>query len=70
MKALDYFGTSNKNNDMKYLRSKYLVSNIERIRDERNERMEKDNTPHVLLQYPQDRDILEVTSDLLIHYVS
>merc|ERR1719211_984953 len=62
-----------KQNDMKTIRSKQLLNEIETLYDERHEQLEQTRSPvmsgpHMTLQY-RDKSILDDAANLLIHHV-
>lgn len=75
LKSLDHQGMNFKQNDMKYLRSKSLLNEIEALYDERHEHGD-DNIatssssvgPHLVLPY-RDKSVLDDAANLLIHHV-
>lgn len=78
LKSLDHLGTNFKQNDVKALRSKALINEIETIFEERNEenanktdigRSTNTNTgPHLKLIYKSRQKVLDDAADLLIHH--
>lgn len=74
LKSLDYQGINFKQNDVKILRSKSLLSDIDTLFEERNEQNE-DRVPNEQIQGPhltftyRDRTILDDAANLLIHHV-
>ncbi|KAK7571866.1 hypothetical protein V9T40_014338 [Parthenolecanium corni] len=79
LKSLDHQGMNFKQNDMKYLRSKSLMNEIEALFDERQEQQAASaadengaNTapagPHLVLPY-RDKSVLDDAANLLIHHV-
>lgn len=73
LKSLDHQGITFKQNDVKFLRSKSLLNEIEAIYEERREQMEEGTGevpvgPHMTLPY-LDRSILEDAANLIIHHV-
>lgn len=72
LKSLDHQGMNFKQNDMKYLRSKSLMNEIEALFDERHEQSEESNGaqagPHMVLPY-KDKSVLDDAANLLIHHV-
>ncbi|XP_072320597.1 paired amphipathic helix protein Sin3a-like isoform X2 [Eucyclogobius newberryi] len=74
LKSLDHQGLNFKQNDAKVLRSKSLLSEIEMLYDERQERSSDDTStappsgPHITLSY-EDSQILEDAAALIIHHV-
>uniref|UniRef100_A0A224YVC1 Paired amphipathic helix protein Sin3a n=1 Tax=Rhipicephalus zambeziensis TaxID=60191 RepID=A0A224YVC1_9ACAR len=73
LKSLDHQGITFKQNDVKFLRSKSLLNEIEAIYEERREQMEEGTGevptgPHMSLAY-LDRSILEDAANLIIHHV-
>lgn len=74
LKSLDYQGINFKQNDVKILRSKSLLNDIETLFEERNEQnedrvpTEQMQGPHLTFTY-RDRSILDDAANLLIHHV-
>ncbi|XP_064471314.1 paired amphipathic helix protein Sin3a-like [Ornithodoros turicata] len=73
LKSLDHQGITFKPNDVKYLRSKSLLNEIEAIYEERREQIEEGvadvpSGPHMTFVY-QDRSILDDAANLIIHHV-
>lgn len=74
LKSLDHLGTNFKQTDVKALRSKALLNEIETIFEERNEEnanksdMDRNGAPHLKLAYKSCRKVLEDAADLLIHH--
>uniref|UniRef100_A0A673CYA2 Paired amphipathic helix protein Sin3a-like n=1 Tax=Sphaeramia orbicularis TaxID=375764 RepID=A0A673CYA2_9TELE len=74
LKSLDHQGINFKQNDAKVLRSKTLISEIEMLYDERQERASEETAasppsgPHLTLTY-DDSQILEDAAALIIHHV-
>ena len=73
LKSLDHQGMIFKQNDIRAIRSKSLLNEIETLYDEQHEQMEQSgNTvtgvPHLTLSY-KDKAVLEDASSLLIHHV-
>ncbi|XP_037103877.1 paired amphipathic helix protein Sin3a-like [Syngnathus acus] len=74
LKSLDHQGINFKQNDTKVFRSKTLLSEIEMLYDERQERASEDpaipppSGPHMNLAY-EDSQILEDAAALIIHHV-
>lgn len=67
LKSLDHQGVNFKQSDMKFLRSKSLLNEIESIFDERNEQNDH-NGPHMVFSY-SDKSIIDDAANLLIHHV-
>jgi len=77
LKSLDHLGTNFKQNDVKALRSKALINEIETIFEERNEENSSGGKnqmsssgggPHLKLPYKSRHKILDDAADLLIHH--
>ena len=76
MKSLDHQGISFKQNDVKYLRSKSLLNEIENLSDGRQQCYLQDNhnsnqvncQPHMVFVYP-DKSMIDVACNLIIHHV-
>lgn len=75
LKSLDHQGINFKQNDVKALRSKSLLNEIESLFDERHEQNEEGNNenthvrgPHLILTY-KDKTILDDAANILIHHV-
>lgn len=75
LKSLDHQGINFKQNDVKALRSKSLLNEIESLFDERHEQNEDGNSestnvrgPHLILPY-KDKTVLDDAANLLIHHV-
>lgn len=74
LKSLDHQGINFKQNDTKVLRSKSLISEIEMLYDEHQERVSEDAATappggsHMTLTY-EDSQILEDAAALIIHHV-
>ena len=73
LKSLDYQGITFKQNDLKTIRSKNLLQEIQTIYEERSEnnyqtQSTADSEPHMLLYYKK-KMILDDACNLLIHHV-
>jgi paired amphipathic helix protein Sin3a len=76
LKSLDHQGISFKQNDIKFLRSKSLLNEIETIFEERHEQNEvtgdqnngNSQQPHMTLVY-KDKSMIEEACNLIIHHV-
>merc|ERR1712203_1320683 len=74
LKSLDHQGMIFKQNDIRAIRSKSLLNEIETLYDEQHEQMEQagglavTGVPHLTLNY-RDKQVLEDASSLLIHHV-
>lgn len=73
LKSLDHQGINFKQNDVKYLRSKSLLNEIETLFDERHEQAEEGagdvpTGPHMSHAY-KDKSILDDAANLIIHHV-
>lgn len=74
LKSLDHQGINFKQNDIRFLRSKSLVNEIENMFDERQEALEAGtNTvplhgPHMSLTY-EDKSMMDDCASLIIHHV-
>merc|ERR1711981_935732 len=73
LKSLDHQGMIFKQNDIRAIRSKSLLNEIETLYDERHEQLEQTGSPvmsgpHLTLQY-RDKTILDDAANLLIHHV-
>ncbi|KAJ8311553.1 hypothetical protein KUTeg_010908 [Tegillarca granosa] len=72
LKSLDHQGINFKQNDVKAIRSKGLLNEIETIYDERQEQMQDNGTeidgPHLSYVY-QDRSTIEDAASLIIHHM-
>ncbi|XP_070776534.1 paired amphipathic helix protein Sin3a-like [Enoplosus armatus] len=74
LKSLDHQGINFKQNDIKVLRSKTLLNEIEMLYDDRQERASEETAtpppsgPHMTLTY-DDSQILEDAAALIIHHV-
>ena len=78
LKSLDHLGTNFKQNDVKALRSKALINEIETIFEERNEEnanktdmgrsTNASSGPHLKLVYKSRQKVLDDAADLLIHH--
>ncbi|VDO94917.1 unnamed protein product [Soboliphyme baturini] len=73
-KSLDHQGITFKQNDLKVVRSKALISQIEALYDERHEAIEQQageipTGPHLEVTYPEERTVFCDVHDLLIHHV-
>lgn len=72
LKSLDHQGINFKQNDVKAIRSKGLLNEIETIYDERQEQMQDNGTeiegPHLSFVY-QDRSTIEDAASLIIHHM-
>ncbi len=78
LKSLDHQGLLFKQSDVRSLRSKSLLNEIETLYDERHEQQEEHGSaagevtlggPHLTLEYTEDVNILEDANNLLIHHV-
>lgn len=79
LKSLDHQGISFKQNDIRYLRSKSLIHEIENLYEERHEQSEDATSagesshvvtsgPHITLHY-QDKSMIEEACNLIIHHI-
>uniref|UniRef100_A0A8B9H8S1 Paired amphipathic helix protein Sin3b n=1 Tax=Astyanax mexicanus TaxID=7994 RepID=A0A8B9H8S1_ASTMX len=68
LKSLDHQGVNFKQNDMKALRSKSLLNEIESIYDEGREGAGVVTEPHLVFTY-EDKQILEDAASLIIYHV-
>uniref|UniRef100_A0A8C7RA54 Paired amphipathic helix protein Sin3b n=1 Tax=Oncorhynchus mykiss TaxID=8022 RepID=A0A8C7RA54_ONCMY len=71
LKSLDHQGVNFKQNDMKALRSKSLLNEIESVYDERQEQSTEEGAvsdPHMVFTY-EDKQILEDAASLIIYHV-
>jgi len=72
LKSLDHQGITFKQTDVKTIRSKSLLNDIETLFDERHEQQEESGEvisgPHLVLHY-KDRSTLEDAANLVIHHV-
>uniref|UniRef100_A0A8C5FYA4 Paired amphipathic helix protein Sin3b n=1 Tax=Gouania willdenowi TaxID=441366 RepID=A0A8C5FYA4_GOUWI len=74
LKSLDHQGVNFKQNDMKALRSKSLLNEIESVYDERQEQSRNGSgsattsEPHMVFTY-EDKQILEDAASLIIYHV-
>uniref|UniRef100_A0A3Q1HPC2 Paired amphipathic helix protein Sin3b n=1 Tax=Anabas testudineus TaxID=64144 RepID=A0A3Q1HPC2_ANATE len=68
LKSLDHQGVNFKQNDMKALRSKSLLNEIESVYDERQEQNTEEGGPHMVFTY-EDKQILEDAASLIIYHV-
>ena len=74
LKSLDHQGISFKQNDIKFLRSKSLLNEIETIFEERHEQNEANpeamtaQQPHMTFVY-KDKSMIEEACNLIIHHV-
>uniref|UniRef100_A0A8C2X0C9 Paired amphipathic helix protein Sin3b n=1 Tax=Cyclopterus lumpus TaxID=8103 RepID=A0A8C2X0C9_CYCLU len=71
LKSLDHQGVNFKQNDMKALRSKSLLNEIESVYDERQEQSTEEGgvgEPHMVFTY-EDKQILEDAASLIIYHV-
>ncbi|XP_046452720.1 paired amphipathic helix protein Sin3b-like isoform X1 [Daphnia pulex] len=78
LKSLDHLGTNFKQNDVKALRSKALINEIETLFEERNEEnanktdmgrsTNASSGPHLKLVYKSRQKVLDDAADLLIHH--
>ncbi|XP_031549385.1 paired amphipathic helix protein Sin3a-like isoform X2 [Actinia tenebrosa] len=72
LKSLDHQGITFKQNDLKAMRSKTVVNEIETIFDEKQEQAAEGNGdasgPHVIFTY-QDKSILDDAAGLIVHHV-
>ncbi|KAK7075084.1 Paired amphipathic helix protein Sin3a [Halocaridina rubra] len=72
LKSLDHQGITFKQTDIKTIRSKSLLNDIETLFDERHEQAEDSGEvitgPHMVLHY-QDKSILDDAANLIIHHV-
>ncbi|CAG9530857.1 unnamed protein product [Cercopithifilaria johnstoni] len=73
MKSLDHQSIIFKQNDLKLLRAKTIVSQFENLYDERTDRNDEGESveygPHCIYSYPEDIRVLYDVNDLVIHYV-
>uniref|UniRef100_A0A8D0CHK2 Paired amphipathic helix protein Sin3b n=1 Tax=Scleropages formosus TaxID=113540 RepID=A0A8D0CHK2_SCLFO len=69
LKSLDHQGVNFKQNDIKALRSKSLLNEIESVYDERQEQSGgASSEPHMIFTY-EDKQILEDAASLIIYHV-
>lgn len=82
LKSLDHQGISFKQNDIKFLRSKNLLNEIETLFEERHDQNEENNTsqdatpsttsalsgPHLTLRY-KDKSMIDEACNLIIHHI-
>lgn len=68
LKSLDHQGVNFKQSDMKFLRSKSLLNEIEILYDERNEQSDNSPGPQMVVSYT-DKSIIDDAANLLIHHV-
>ncbi|KAM3721596.1 Paired amphipathic helix protein Sin3a [Dirofilaria immitis] len=72
-KSLDHQAIIFKQNDLKLLRAKTIISQFENLYDERADRNDEGESveygPHCIYSYPEDIRVLYDVSDLIIHYV-
>merc|ERR1712088_310232 len=74
LKSLDHQGMIFKQNDIRAIRSKSLLNEIETLYDEQHEQMEQTGNsynygvPHLTLNY-RDKAVIDDASSLLIHHV-
>ncbi|XP_068710577.1 paired amphipathic helix protein Sin3a-like isoform X1 [Montipora foliosa] len=72
LKSLDHQGITFKQNDLKSMRSKSLINEIETIYDERQEQAAEGNGdatgPHLMYTY-QDKSILDDAAGLIVHHM-
>merc|ERR1712130_1056203 len=74
LKSLDHQGMIFKQNDIRAIRSKSLLNEIETLYDEQHEQIEQNGgtvvtgVPHLTLQY-RDKSVLDDAALLLIHHV-
>ncbi|XP_015903335.1 paired amphipathic helix protein Sin3a [Parasteatoda tepidariorum] len=73
LKSLDHQGINFKQNDVKFLRSKSILNEIETIYEERHEQADESMIdipagPHLVLTY-KNRDIFKDAANLIIHHV-
>uniref|UniRef100_A0A0R3RJ47 HDAC_interact domain-containing protein n=1 Tax=Elaeophora elaphi TaxID=1147741 RepID=A0A0R3RJ47_9BILA len=73
IKSLDHQSIIFKQNDLKLLRAKTIVSQFENLYDERADRNDEGESveygPHCIYSYPEDIHVLYDVNDLVIHYV-
>jgi len=72
LKSLDHQGLLFKQNDIRAIRSKSLLNEVETLYDEQHEQEEQTGEvmsgPHITLQY-KDKSVLDDATNLLIHHV-
>ncbi|XP_046857434.1 paired amphipathic helix protein Sin3b-like isoform X2 [Xenia sp. Carnegie-2017] len=72
LKSLDYQGATFKQNDLKGMRSKSLLTEIENIYDEKQEQAAEGNAdptgPHMVFTY-KDKSILDDAAGLIVHHM-
>lgn len=73
LKSLDHQGINFKQNDVRNLRSKNFLNEIEMLYEERHDQMEDGGAgitsgPHITLRY-KDKSILDDAANLIIHHV-
>ncbi|KAL3998087.1 Sin3 co-repressor family protein [Acanthocheilonema viteae] len=73
IKSLDHQSIIFKQNDLKLLRAKTIISQFENLYDERTDRNDEGESveygPHCIYSYPEDIRVLYDVNDLVIHYV-
>ena len=74
LKSLDHQGANFKQNDIRAIRSKALLNEIETLYDERHEQLDQNGgavvtgVPHLTVAY-KDKTVLDDAANLLIHHV-
>ncbi|XP_023243913.1 paired amphipathic helix protein Sin3a-like [Centruroides sculpturatus] len=72
LKSLDHQGITFKQNDIKFIRSKSLLNEIETLFEERHEQAEEGSEmptgPNMVFEY-KERSVLNDAANLIVHYV-
>ncbi|KAF7632405.1 HDAC_interact domain-containing protein [Meloidogyne graminicola] len=73
LKSLDHQALTFKTNDVKNIRSRGIINQLESAYDERREKLSENKQvewgPHLCIKYPSDRQIFYDANELLLHYV-
>ncbi|CAK5078700.1 unnamed protein product [Meloidogyne enterolobii] len=73
LKSLDHQALTFKANDVKNIRSRGIINQLESAYDERREKLEEGRQvewgPHLCIKYSADRQIFHDANELLLHYV-
>lgn len=73
LKSLDHQALTFKANDVKNIRSRGIINQLESAYDERREKLEEGRQvewgPHLCIKYPSDRQIFHDANELLLHHV-
>ena len=73
-KSLDHQANAMKTHDAKWIKAKQLIQQFETMFDERQTKFLEgrcdDEGPHVLMTYPEDKDLHQDVAELILHHVN